>query len=317
MITGDVPPNNEIWYTSTDGRIVDNGDTDSYYYGAKLTSNTYVNGKGVMKFDGAVTKLATNVFADLSTLRTIILPESITSMSTAVFQGCSALVSVNIPNRITSIPSSTFYSCGSLTDVTIGNSVTSIGENAFQYCSRLTEITIPNGVTSIGKNAFYYCNLLQRIICNAKIAPTIEYYTTFYGVANDGILYYPIGSDYSSWLSSLSYYLGYYGWTGQEAFNPTRYYDLTITADDVDGRSTSTTIYWSCMSDGYSIADGTLITGVTLTGTAQSAEFPQNTSTTRTVKRTITFEYQGLTASTTITQGVWKTADYTIVLNSQ
>lgn len=41
-----------------------------------------------------------------------------------------------------------------------------------------------------------------------------------------------------------------------------------------------------------------------LSGTATSAEFPQNTSKTETVQRIITFKYQGLTATTTITQGV-------------
>jgi hypothetical protein len=64
-------PNDEIWYTSTDELIVDNGRTSSSYYGAKLISNTYVNGKGVMKFDGAVTKLEANTFVNLSTLKTI------------------------------------------------------------------------------------------------------------------------------------------------------------------------------------------------------------------------------------------------------
>jgi hypothetical protein len=28
------------------------------------------------------------------------------------------------------------------------------------------------------------------------------------------VLYYPAGSDYSRWLSTYSYYLGYYKWTG-------------------------------------------------------------------------------------------------------
>lgn len=68
------------------------------------------------------------------------------------------------------------------------------------------------------------------------------------------------------------------------------------------------------MFDGIDNITGEPITGIQLSGTAISEEFPRNTSETETVERTITFEYQGLTASTTITQGVWST-DYELVLN--
>jgi hypothetical protein len=100
-------------------------------------------------------------------------------------------------------------------------------------------------------------------------------------------------------------------------FTPTRYYDLTIEADDVRARETTTTIRWTCLADG--IAEGTNepLTGIVLTGTAVSEPFEQNTSETETVERVITFEYQGLTASTTITQGVWINQAYTIDLNNQ
>ena len=69
------------------------------------------------------------------------------------------------------------------------------------------------------------------------------------------------------------------------------------------------------MSDGIDNTTGETITGIQLSGTATSEEFPQNTSETETVERTITFEYQGLTASTTITQGVWINQSYELVLN--
>jgi hypothetical protein len=52
-------------------------------------------------------------------------------------------------------------------------------------------------------------------------------------------------------------------------------------------------------------------------GTATSEEFPQNTSYTDTIQRTIKFTLGGKTAKTTITQGVWVNPEYTINLNSQ
>jgi hypothetical protein len=36
------------------------------------------------------------------------------------------------------------------------------------------------------------------------------------GVKDNGTLYYPSGSDYSSWLSTGRYYLGYHKWVGQK-----------------------------------------------------------------------------------------------------
>ena len=354
-------PNNEIWYTSSDGEVIEPYGIDNF--GARFESNTYENGKGVIKFNGNVTSISNSAFYECSSLTKVTIPNSVTSIGAHAFRSCSSLTKVTIPNSVisignnafdscssltnvsignsvtsiaieafrscsnltkvtipnsvTSIGRNAFDSCSSLTNVSIGNSVTSIGDSAFRYCSSLTKVTIPNSVISIGNYAFGSCSSLTSIISNAITAPTIQD-TTFAPVKQNGMLYYPIGSDYSSWLSRSSYYLGYYGWAGQPLYTPTSYYDLTITADDVSGKETTTTIYWSCLSDGFNTIDGTQKTGVILTGTAISAEFPQNTSTTKTVKRTITFEYQGLTATTTITQGVWvENKTYTIDLNSQ
>ena len=51
----------------------------------------------------------------------------------------------------------------------------------------------------------------EIIILNAPAIPTIKS-NTFYEIAQYGFLEYPLGLDYSSWLSTNSYYLGYYNW---------------------------------------------------------------------------------------------------------
>lgn len=281
-------PNSEIWYTSTDGNVVT--PSSSADFGANIVSNTYKNGKGIIKFDGPVTSIGYNAFGY-----------------------CKRLTSITIPNSVTSIGRHAFGYCESLTSITISNSVTSIEYQAFISCKSLTEITIPNGVTSIGDYAFDYCSSLKNVFCKPTTPPAGGY-DMFDDIHSSAKIYVPIGSDAA--YKAKQYWSDYASMI-VDAYTPTRYYDLTITADDVSGRETTTTIYWSCMSDGIDVIDGTAITGVVLTGTAISAEFAQNKSTTKTVKRTITFEYQGLTASTTITQGVWKTAKYTVVLNDQ
>ena len=53
-----------------------------------------------------------------------------------------------------------------------------------------------------------------------------------------------------------------------------------------------------------------------ITGTVESTTFEQNTDTENTVTRTITFEYMGVTASTTITQGIWSNYDVLLTINA-
>ena len=48
------PANNEIWYTSSDGNIVTLNRTSSL---PSIVSNTYVDGKGIIKFATDVTSI--------------------------------------------------------------------------------------------------------------------------------------------------------------------------------------------------------------------------------------------------------------------
>ena len=243
------------------------------------------------------------------------IPDSVISIGYSAFSYCSGLESIVIGSGVTSIGNNAFSECSGLTSIVIPDSVTSIGGNAFSQCSGLTSIVIGSGCTSIDDYAFQACTGLTEIICHAVTAPSITNYT-FYYVKYNGILYVPLGSDYSSWMSTSSYCLGYYGWTQQATYSPTECTSLSITADDVNGRATNTTIYWTAVTNGVDL-DGNPKNNMTITGEAISSEFPQNTSETETVERTITFEYMGVTASTTITQGVWIKQNYTVNLNSQ
>jgi hypothetical protein len=74
---------------------------------------------------------------------------------------------------------------------------------------------------------------------------------------------------------------------------------LSITAADVEGRKTNTTINYTAIWE-YKYEDGTHEEKIE-NGTAISKEFPQNTSTTDTIQREISFTYGGKTVKTTIT----------------
>lgn len=88
--------------------------------------------------------------------------------SNGVFANLSSITSITIPDTITYIGSYAFSFCSRITSITIPNSVIYIGEKAFWYCSSLTSITIPNSVTSIGYMAFMFCSRLTTVLflCN-------------------------------------------------------------------------------------------------------------------------------------------------------
>ncbi|MCQ2094788.1 MAG: leucine-rich repeat protein, partial [Bacteroidaceae bacterium] len=166
-------PNNEIWYTSSDGKVVTPNKSDAF--GASIISKTYSNGKGVIVFDNSVTSIGDYAFSGYSGLTSITIPNSVTSIGYCAFYHCSGLTSITIPNSVTSIGSCAFEGCSGLTSITIPNSVTSIGSHAFSGCSGLTSITIPNSVTSIGDKAFYRCSGLTSITIPNSVTSIGDY----------------------------------------------------------------------------------------------------------------------------------------------
>lgn len=172
---GEVPPpapvgpaNDEIWYTSTNGNIV------TPYYSSSLpviVSNTYVDGKGVIKFKTEVTSIGDGAFFDCTSLTSIEIPDSVVSIRTLCFCGCTSLLSINIPNNITTLENATFQNCSSLQHIEIPNTVTSIGDNAFFSCTSLTSILYDgtkaqwaaitkgrNWKQSVPRSAVVHCN---------------------------------------------------------------------------------------------------------------------------------------------------------------
>ena len=151
-------PNNEIWYTSSDGKVVKPKDV----FGAVIESNTYKNGKGILKFQGDVTTIGKDALYRCDNLTSVTIPNSVTTIGESAFRGCDNLTSVTIPNSVTTIGDYAFNYCSNLTSVTIPNRVTTIGREAFDGCKSLTSVTIPNSVTTIGHEAFCDCISLKE-----------------------------------------------------------------------------------------------------------------------------------------------------------
>lgn len=175
--------NDEIFYESSDGNIVTPYSAISL--GVNIISNTYNDGIGHIKFDGAITTIGRDAFKYCSTLTVVNIPNSVTYLGNAAFCN-SGLIKVNIPNSVTDIDNNVFRECGNLTSLVLPNSVTALGTsiifsstsitsftlsnslsaisiNSFTYCSSLTNINIPSSVTTIMGWAFYGCTSLSNI----------------------------------------------------------------------------------------------------------------------------------------------------------
>ena len=102
-------------------------------------------------------------FKSCTSLTSVHIPEGATSIGDSAFIMCSSLTSIHIPESVTSIGNGAFKSCTSLKSIYIPESVTSIEDSAFSHCSSLTSINIPKRVTSIRACIFYRCSSLTSI----------------------------------------------------------------------------------------------------------------------------------------------------------
>ena len=190
-------PKNEIWYTSSDGTIVEPSEAIKRYisqvFGANIVSNTYQDGKGVIVFDDDVKYIGGLAFQNNCNLTSISIPEGVTKIMKSSFNNCISLSSITIPGGVTEIGEKAFYNCTSLTSIIIPNSVIHIGERAFYNCTSLTSIAIPYpssySTTSLGEKAFANCKSLTSIYCKSLEPPTLYAGNAFVGVSSDCKLY--------------------------------------------------------------------------------------------------------------------------------
>lgn len=201
--------NDVIYYTSSDGQVVTPCNPDAF--GANITSNEYVNGRGMIQFDGDVTEIGECAFEDCGTMTSVTIPSSVTFIGMEAFWECTSLTSIEIPSSVTSIDPGVFLFCpnlaafysdfasddhrcliidgelisfapAGLTEYTIPDSVTSIAMGAFSTCTELVSIHIPNSVTSIGEEAFSGCTSLTSIEIPSSVTSIED--AAFYGCSS-------------------------------------------------------------------------------------------------------------------------------------
>ena len=200
---------NTIVYTSADNKIIKPHNADAF--NAKIVSNTYQNGQGVIIFDKEITSIGNKAFSRCQSMTSVTIPDSVTEIGHVAFAFCTSLTNITIPNSVTEIGHEAFAFCTSLTNITIPNSVTKIGMAVFTGClnlttfygkyassdnrclivngvlnsfapAGLTKYTIPNGITAIGYFAFAGCENLTSVTIPNSIT-SIER-SAFWGCEN-------------------------------------------------------------------------------------------------------------------------------------
>lgn len=127
-----------------------------------------------------MTNLGYATFNGCSALEQITLPKGLTDSNATyvpynnqkttmtsegyTFANCTSLKTIVLPNSLTYVPQYMFQSATALESVTLGDSVTSIHTFAFSKCSKLSTINIPATVEEIAKKAFEECKALTTII---------------------------------------------------------------------------------------------------------------------------------------------------------
>ena len=188
------PANNEIWYTTTDGKAISIYDD---YFDQTIVSNTYKNGMGIITFSGDLTEIKQSAFHS-GQVRTIYIPASVKTLHCCNYDGTngnygSAFNSYLEEVHIAGSPDLTgnpFFGCYQLKKIS-GPLATADGRAlvkgttlyAYAFGSPETEFTIPSNIKTISYAAFYYTYVntrhkLQKI--NIPASVTTFKYDAFY-----------------------------------------------------------------------------------------------------------------------------------------
>lgn len=184
------PANNEIWYTSTDNKIVEPNASwmslSNDKFDVDIVSNVWDEEEqmGIITFAGDVTRIPVRAFYKRTNLKTITLPASVTAVSDRAFYGATAIEAFygkfatpdsraiivdktfisfangyeveeySIPEGVEKIEKGAFYKNKVSTTINIPSSVKTIEYDAFYGSVNLQSITIPDSVESLGSTAF-------------------------------------------------------------------------------------------------------------------------------------------------------------------
>lgn len=140
-------------------------------YGIQFISADAFAGSSVKEIllPDSVKELPDALFENLKTLESVKLPENLAELPPYLFSGCSSLKKVRLPVVITHLSEGLFYNCESLEEITLREGIQELPENVFAGCASLKSLIIPSSVYKIGKDAFKDCKNLEVVLIPAKL----------------------------------------------------------------------------------------------------------------------------------------------------
>lgn len=182
-------PHNQIWYITSTNRSFSFSDDK---FDRKILSNIYSGGKGVITFDGPVTKIGDYAFWG-NVFTGVALPNSIESIGDQVFSNTS-ISSFHTPARLSSVGNYIFsnnsrltriygplassderalilpdgtlvaYAYGTLeSTLKIPERTTALAPSVFESKDQLQEVILPEGLLSVKENCFSQCSNLETV----------------------------------------------------------------------------------------------------------------------------------------------------------
>lgn len=243
-------PYNTIKYVSNSNDIVSpSAGTifNSSYAALNVVSNTVTYNSQTGLYDGII-EFNDNIyhicksFCNKTNLVYMQIPNSViylgnTTISDAAknasgctFSGCTNMTGLTSSKNLVSIGSSIFENTNlssldydeynGTTHMGLPSTLQTIGHYCF-YTTNITGLTIGDSV-----NGGSLINLAMCMFQDTQINAIYNYTPTaatnvyvwanypFYMVKTNGVLHYPVNSDYSYWLRNTNYWLGFYNWTG-------------------------------------------------------------------------------------------------------
>ncbi len=164
------PAPDRIEYTSQGGVVVTPYNPDAF--GARIISNTYQDGVGVIQFDAPVTQVGEKAFYRCGALTGIRLPAGVTKIGTQAFS-YTTLMQVTMQNKVEEIGNNAFGWCSALTSIFLTDRVARVDDSAFRSCSALRQIVFPEGIREIKSAALMDCISLQSLQIYALTPPSL------------------------------------------------------------------------------------------------------------------------------------------------
>lgn len=115
------------------------------------------------------------LFAECTSLETVILTDTVVSIGESAFEGCTALVSVQTEDSLTTVGPYAFDGCTALPGISFKDSVVEFGYYCFKNCTSLNSFSFTDSVETIPEGMFYGCASLAQVSFGANVASIGNY----------------------------------------------------------------------------------------------------------------------------------------------